>query len=77
MPVMPSSAERQERLGKPKPPKMGTLNPARVEIPDVENLLAKMAEVCEPERKRCWYGCQCPACKIGNCLKCSSESMPW
>jgi len=46
--VVPPREERLEKIGDPKPPKMGKLAPRKVEVPKVEDLLDKLKRVTSP-----------------------------
>jgi len=40
--VVPPREERMEKIGDPKPPKMGSVTPKAVKVPEVDDLLKQM-----------------------------------
>jgi len=48
--IVPSREERMENIGEPKPPKMGSISPTSIQLPEVDDLLAQLHHAPKPKK---------------------------
>lgn len=70
--TVPPRDERLEKMGDPKPPKMGKVAPTKIDVPPVDDLLEQLKKVTAP-LERCTVDCQCLPCQQGRCDGCHVE----
>lgn len=71
--IVPPREERWEKIGKPKPPKMGGINPTTVNAPPVDDLLDQLDKIVP--KKDCTHNCNCDPCSRGNCAGCLVDAL--
>lgn len=71
--IVPPREERWEKIGKPKPPKMGNVNPTTISVPAVDDLLKQLEKV--TPKKDCTHNCNCGPCDRGNCAGCLVDAV--